>query len=347
MIGYIYPNNHYHFEGNLMDYKTVPISDVVPRGVQVRQNFESDFIKGLSASLKEDGLLCPLLVRQDGEKFEIVAGEQRYRAAKLAKMKEIPVVVIDADDKKAIELAFKENIYRKDLSSKEREDAVAFMWESGEYKSEVELAKAIGVGKQWVGELLSSRKDRSKLELTSDVSTKIITSTESLDDTSRKELIKATQKGQITKEAHVVGKIASAIKQAPEKARPRIVKAIAEQEIPMEDVAGIAEAAENEAEVEDLLKAKRTMTPREYKGTVDFVKKEKAGGRKPVLKTITTGDAPKWSLYVGTLEDARDTLILLNPKNAKGFDVEHRKKAKALCYDIIDRANAILKVMGE
>jgi len=100
---------------------TMEINTIRPNPYQPRTEFDSKEIESLSESLKKDGLLQPVVVRPAGAGFyQLVAGERRWRAAKLAGLARIPVVVRQVDDKKMLELALVENIQRRDLNPMEK-----------------------------------------------------------------------------------------------------------------------------------------------------------------------------------------------------------------------------------
>ena len=98
-------------------YRTLPIYKVEPNPDQPRQDFDEEELQALSDSIAEHGIIQPLTVRElSNGYYQIIAGERRWRAARLANLSEIPVVVIEADDKKAMELALIENLQRQDLN---------------------------------------------------------------------------------------------------------------------------------------------------------------------------------------------------------------------------------------
>jgi ParB family chromosome partitioning protein len=100
---------------------TMEINTIRPNPYQPRTEFDSKEIESLSESLKKDGLLQPVVVRPAGAGFyQIVAGERRWRAAKLAGLARVPVVIRSVDDKKMLELALVENIQRRDLNPMEK-----------------------------------------------------------------------------------------------------------------------------------------------------------------------------------------------------------------------------------
>ena len=95
----------------------IPIHFVYANPSQPRKNFNPELLNELSVSIKEQGIIQPILVRKKSEdKYEIVAGERRWRAAQLAKIHEVPVIILNIDDKKSLEFAILENIQRSDLN---------------------------------------------------------------------------------------------------------------------------------------------------------------------------------------------------------------------------------------
>jgi ParB family chromosome partitioning protein len=103
--------------------ETVPIEYLRPNRLQPRRRFDKDGIRALADSIKENGVLQPILVRRHSgrrNQFEIVAGERRYRAAKLARLQAVPVIIRQISDRQALEFALVENIQRRDLTPLER-----------------------------------------------------------------------------------------------------------------------------------------------------------------------------------------------------------------------------------
>ena len=98
-------------------YQLLPIYKVEPNPDQPRQDFDEEELAALSASIEEHGIIQPLTVRESGSGYyQIIAGERRWRAARMANLEEVPAVIIEADDKKAMELALIENLQRQDLN---------------------------------------------------------------------------------------------------------------------------------------------------------------------------------------------------------------------------------------
>lgn len=95
---------------------SIPVANIVANKAQPRKNFDENSIFSLSQSIKENGIIQPVCVRKNGALYEIISGERRTRAAKLAGMTEIPCIVMEVDDEKSAVLALIENIQRSDLS---------------------------------------------------------------------------------------------------------------------------------------------------------------------------------------------------------------------------------------
>jgi ParB family chromosome partitioning protein len=94
----------------------LPIDSIQPNPLQPRVNFQADRLEELAASIRANGIIQPLIVRRHGEHYQIVAGERRWRAGRLAGLAEVPVLVQDVADPQMLELALIENIQREDLN---------------------------------------------------------------------------------------------------------------------------------------------------------------------------------------------------------------------------------------
>jgi len=121
----------------------VPISQLDTNPDQPRKSFDSEALAGLADSISANGLLQPILVRRISDRYEIIAGERRFRASKLAGLLEIPVIVVEADDVTAAKYALIENLQREDLNP--YEEAAAYSTLMKEYNlSQEEISVQIG-----------------------------------------------------------------------------------------------------------------------------------------------------------------------------------------------------------
>ena len=107
--------------GNIVE---IPIEDIYPNANQPRTHFDEKALQELAESIKVLGIIQPITVRKDGAKFEIISGERRYRASKMAGLKEIPAYVRLVNDQELLEMALVENIQREDLDAIEDQQAL-------------------------------------------------------------------------------------------------------------------------------------------------------------------------------------------------------------------------------
>ena len=148
-------------------YQLLPIYKVEPNPDQPRRDFDEEELQALSDSIAEHGIIQPLTVRElKSGYYQIIAGERRWRAARLANLSEVPVVVIEADDKKAMELALIENLQRQDLNPVE--EALGYKSLMEDYgMTQEDAAKRVGKSRPAVTNALRL------LNLTDEVLTKV------------------------------------------------------------------------------------------------------------------------------------------------------------------------------
>lgn len=116
---------------------------------QPRKVFDQKAIEDLAESLKDKGVLQPILVRKISDKYQIIAGERRFRAAKLAKLKKIPAIIKDLDDREVMEISLIENIQREDLNPVE--EALAYLNLMNEFSySQEEMSKKVGKSRSYI-----------------------------------------------------------------------------------------------------------------------------------------------------------------------------------------------------
>jgi ParB family chromosome partitioning protein len=136
--------------------KQVPIEFVHPGKYQPRRKFDDEAIQGLVESIRDKGILQPLLVRRDAEdanSYELIAGERRWRAAQIAGLHEVPVIIRDLSDREALEIALIENIQRQDLTPLEEAEGYRRLMEEFEHTQE-DLARAVGKSRSHVANMM-------------------------------------------------------------------------------------------------------------------------------------------------------------------------------------------------
>jgi len=132
----------------------VPVDKVDASELQVRVHFEDSEIAALSHSIKEHGVLQPILVVQDGDRYKVIAGERRLRAAKMAGMDRIPARVLSTNDKATHEIALRENLDRVDLHPLEEGEGYLSLLEAQAYTSHEGISKAFGKPKSRITECI-------------------------------------------------------------------------------------------------------------------------------------------------------------------------------------------------
>ena len=151
--------------------REVPVGKILPNPAQPRLSYDEDSLLELAASIREHGVLQPILVRPSGSKFELIAGERRWRASSMAERESIPAIVVDFDEQTALEVSIIENLQREDVSP--LEEAVMFRRMTDAFGYSVrQLAQKVGKDKGYIEnrlrltdapadikELVSLRKD--------------------------------------------------------------------------------------------------------------------------------------------------------------------------------------------
>ncbi|MBQ9886857.1 MAG: ParB/RepB/Spo0J family partition protein [Lachnospiraceae bacterium] len=139
------------------------ISSIEPNRNQPRKNFDEEALKELADSIKQFGIIQPIIVQQKGEHYEIIAGERRWRAAKLAKLKEVPVIIKKYTDKEVTEISIIENIQRENLNPIEEAMAYKRLLDEFNLKHE-EVAEKVSKSRSAISNALRLLKLDSRVQ---------------------------------------------------------------------------------------------------------------------------------------------------------------------------------------
>ena len=139
-----------NFEPQIIE---VGLEEIIPNRFQPRLTFDEKAMQELSASIKEHGIIQPLVLRRVGDKYEIIAGERRYKAAGMAGLQKVPAIITNLDDNSSAEVALVENVQRKGLTPIEEAKSYKVLLDRG-YVTQDELAKKIGVSQSTVANKL-------------------------------------------------------------------------------------------------------------------------------------------------------------------------------------------------
>ena len=132
----------------------IPLKDCIPSKYQARKDFDEKSLKDLSISIKEKGVIQPILVRNlPNNQYEIIAGERRYRASKLAYKSTIPAIIMDLDDKAVMEIGLIENLQRKDLNPVEEANAYKTLSVDFGYSHE-DIGELVGKSRSYISNYL-------------------------------------------------------------------------------------------------------------------------------------------------------------------------------------------------
>lgn len=133
--------------------ENILIDDIIPNRFQPRLKFDEEALNNLANSIKIHGIIQPLVLRKINDKYEIIAGERRYKAAQIVGLKQVPAIIIEADDNTSAELAVIENLQRKDLSAIEEAKSFKKLLDRG-YLTQEELSKKLGVSQSSISNKL-------------------------------------------------------------------------------------------------------------------------------------------------------------------------------------------------
>ena len=122
----------------------IPLVDIIPNQFQPRMNFDEQELEELAQSIREHGIIQPLVLRKMGQKYEIIAGERRYRAAGMVGLQTVPAIISNVDDQTSAEVALVENVQRKDLTAIEEAKSYKNILDKG-YLTQEQLAKKMGL----------------------------------------------------------------------------------------------------------------------------------------------------------------------------------------------------------
>jgi len=211
-----------------MRLKELQVGKIAPSPFQPREAFDKESLEELAQSLRNAGLLQPILVRPNNGGFQIAAGERRWRAAQMAGFKQISALVRPMDDETLQLFSIVENLHRLDLKSNEQEKAIYDLFHkyyepSG--KTKADLANDTGLSPTRVSSLIKGHKEREMVaedeqDVAKAVSTKDLEVTRGLAEPVRRDLLEKKAKG------HIAGKdleqIAQIVREVPEEKQKRI-----------------------------------------------------------------------------------------------------------------------------
>ncbi|MEM3489688.1 MAG: ParB/RepB/Spo0J family partition protein [Nitrososphaerota archaeon] len=326
----------------------IDLSEITPNPRQPRTTFDREKLEELANSIRIHGLLEPIVVRKHKKGYQIVCGERRWKAFQILGRPTIPAIIKEVEDENVLVESLIENLHREDLTSIERENAIAELWGSGKYKTHKELADALGYkDPNTVKAILDAYEIRHKYlndKITAaSISTRAITDTAGLEPIERKKVIEKVAKGEL--DASRIREFVADLKKVPEP----IKKAIIEGKINHEDVKPYIEIIKDKPEMAE-----------NFVQEFEIRKREKEAYRKAEIerdKAIIKGELkPTVTYHEPTPDEKRFEQfdeVYTKVHYWQWFDItsikdpEWRRKAVARLKAIRDHIDALLKKLEE
>lgn len=198
-----------------MELKMIPINEIRPNPFQPRETFEKESLRELADSIKDAKIIQPIVVRELGPNYQIIAGERRWRAAQIAGLREILCIVREVAEERVLFESLIENLHRKNLTDTERENAIhEILYNRDDFgiKTKAELARRLGIREHKVSEDIEAWEFRHKEEIPMGTSTDVIRRTRGLESETRKRIIEKVEEGEI--KASEVDTVAKVIRRA-------------------------------------------------------------------------------------------------------------------------------------
>ena len=182
-----------------MKINEIEVDKIKTNPNQPRKEFAQENLKELSSSIESVGLINPISVKKVGDGYELICGERRLRAFKLAGFKKINAIVKEYNSKEdEMAESLIENLHRDDLNSIEKENFITKLWKTGKYKTKRALAKALGMSETLISTNIKSKIIREETKVDKTISTKSIKETTPLKDIEdKKQIFEKIKKGEI------------------------------------------------------------------------------------------------------------------------------------------------------
>ncbi len=322
-----------------MKFKEISMDRIKPNPLQPRESFPKDRIKELARSIEVQGLLEPIIVRETGGNFQIIAGERRWRAFSHLKRKTIPALIWNVEsDVEVAEKSLIENWMREDLTSVERENMLYQIKDMAGYSNR-ELGERLGLSKGTVGAYIAAKKDRDVLKRDPAITTRDITKTRGLDNSTRQWLLDKLEKGDISK--HEPEKKVRILKKAPDKMR----KAIVEEKVDLMDAKKLIEvgiAEEEEDKIIRKLSAQKKARERieKRRATVVESKEVKENPKEVIdIKREDTLDREKMEKYKELWDNIRwwtpGSMMTIKNKRIRNRAIEYIRSIRDHCDELL------------
>lgn len=328
-----------------MEFMYIHMDQIRPNPFQPREAFVKESLQELAESIKEGGVIQPIIVRKNGATFEIIAGERRWRAAQMAGRKRIPAIIKDVAENRVLIESLTENLHRLDLTDVEKENAIHELWENREelgFKSQAHLASLIGIPPYQISNILEAWEFRRKSKEAKDVSAETIRLTRGLKEQERERIIEKVTKDEI--KASEVATVAKVVRKAPKSIKKELLKP--KSRITPKMAESIVEKLPSEEEQEAVLKEaiQHRLTEDEVEARIVDIKRSREKGMEPIVdrQIIVEG---QW--IFDTLENPISRILDFNPKALSDLDNIQKNIMIDLLTDLKTKIEQMLVELGE
>ncbi|MFH0815385.1 MAG: ParB/RepB/Spo0J family partition protein [Methanobacteriota archaeon] len=328
-----------------MEYQELDIEMLTPNPMQPREKFTKENIKELANSIKIHGILQPIVVRKKGNRYEIICGERRWRASKLANKATIPAVIKNVSDNQVLVESLIENLHRQDLSSTEREHAIQEIWVAGIYKNQGDLADALGYSdKTAIQHILKAREIRDEAKTPSSVPTSSLYEVSRIPEKNlRESFLKRVEKGEI--QTSEVGDVVTLMKKAPESVQKEFVSKTST--LNPEKLKILSEVEDEKTQIVVLNEVKKyDYSDRELKERVEDIRvSQRKGIETPAIDVPRVHDSNQ--MFIEEFQKSCERILLVNHKRIVKLIPKQKQQIIKMVDAIEEKCQQIREALEE
>jgi ParB family chromosome partitioning protein len=326
-----------------MKLEYIDLDQIRPNPFQPREHFEKESLQELADSIKNGGVIQPIIVRKHGANFEIIAGERRWRATRMANVKKIPAIVKDVAEDRILLESLVENLHRLDLTDIERENAVHELWGKRgvlSVQNKTELAKLLGTSLDRVENDLEAWDFRHQEKATTAVastSTYVIKESRGLEPEDRKRIIEKVDADEIkAREVYVVAKVvrkgSDAVKKELLKPKSHITPRMAET---------IVDKLPSKEDQEEVVKevVQLRLNQDEVEARVHDIKRSREEGKVPMVERQIVVQG-QW--LVERVRNPANDILSINPDAISELDAKQKEDMINLLTKLQNRISDLL-----
>jgi ParB family chromosome partitioning protein len=332
---------------NRMKLEYIDVDQIRPNPFQPREQFEKESLQELSESIKHGGIIQPIVVRKHGANYEIIAGERRWRATRMANVKTIPAVVKDVVENRILLESLVENLHRLDLSDRERENAVHDLWEKRKtlgVEQKANFAQLLGTTVDRVDNDLEAWDFRHKEKdatAVASASTYVIKESKGLEPAVRRRIIEKVDADEIkARDVYVVSKV---VKKASESVKRELLKP--KSHITPKMAETIVEKLPSKEDQEEVLKeaVQLRLTEDEVTARVHDIKRSREEGKEAFVERqfVVQG---QW--LIDKVRNPSNELLSINPDALNELNAKQKEEMLTLLTRLQNRIGELLRKLG-